>query len=58
MGYQLINVKVEILDGRWSDIRSNDAVFRECAAKCVSELIKTAKPVLMEPFMNLTIEIP
>jgi len=57
-GFPLINVKVEIMDGKWSDVRSDEKIFRECSIKCMQELIKNAQPILLEPFMNLNIEIP
>ena len=58
LGYPLINVKVEILDGWWSDVRSDEKIFWECAIKCMQDLIKNSTPVLLEPFMNMVIEIP
>lgn len=35
LGYPLINVKVEILDGWWSDVWSDEKIFWECAIKCM-----------------------
>ena len=58
LGYPLINLKVEILDGKWSDVRSDEKIFKECAVKCMQDLIRNAGPVLLEPFMNMIIEIP
>jgi translation elongation factor EF-G len=41
LGYPLVNVRVRILDGRWSNIRSkNPLIFQMCATQLVKQLIE------------------
>lgn len=59
LGYPLVNVRVRILDGRWSNIRSkNPLIFQMCATQLVKQLIEQSQPALLEPFMNVEISIP
>lgn len=59
LGYPLVNTRVRILDGRWSNIRSkNPVIFQMCATQLVKQLIDQSQPTLLEPFMNVEISIP
>jgi elongation factor G len=59
IGYPLVNVRVKILDGRWSNIRSkNPIIFQMCANQLLKQLIEESSPTLLEPFMNVEISIP
>jgi elongation factor G len=59
LGYPLVNVRVRILDGRWSNIRSkNPIIFQMCANQLVKQLIEQSSPTLLEPFMNVEISLP
>jgi len=59
LGYPLVNVRVKILDGRWSNIRSkNPLIFQMCATQLLKTLIDQSNPSLLEPFMNVEISLP
>jgi elongation factor G len=59
LGYPLVNVRVKITDGRWSNIRSkNPLIFQMCATQLLKQLIEQSSPTLLEPFMNVEISVP
>jgi len=59
LGYPIVNTRVRILDGRWSNIRSkNPLIFQQCASQLVREAIAESSPGLLEPFMSAEISLP
>lgn len=41
LGYPLVNVRVKILDGRWSNIRSkNPLIFQMCVTQLLKQLVE------------------
>lgn len=59
LGYPIVNVRVKILDGRWSNIRSKSPlIFQMCANQLLKSLIEQSSPTLLEPFMNVEISLP
>lgn len=58
LGYPIINTKIRIVDGRWSNIRSDEQSFKEATSKCMQELLRKSSNRLLEPFMKTEIEIP
>lgn len=57
-GFPVVDVEVEIVDGTYHDVDSNTDTFRICAYYGFKELMKSASPVLLEPIMNVTINVP
>jgi len=57
-GFPVVDVEVEIVDGSYHDVDSNTDTFRICAFYGFKNLMKTANPVLLEPIMNVTINVP
>ncbi len=57
-GYPVVDVEVEIVDGSYHDVDSNTDTFRICAYYGFKNLMKAANPVLLEPIMNVTINVP
>lgn len=50
LGYPVINAKVKIEDGRWSNIRSkNPIAFKTLASQLMEEVKKQSKPILLSP---------
>ncbi|CDW86051.1 translation elongation factor g [Stylonychia lemnae] len=59
LGYPMVNVRVKILDGKWSNIRSrNPIIFQMGATQLLKQLIDEAQPTLLEPYMNVEISVP
>lgn len=57
-GYPVVDLEVEIVDGSYHDVDSNTDTFKSCAFFGFKTLMKTAKPVLLEPIMSVTINVP
>jgi len=59
LGYPIVNARVRVLDGRWSNIRSqNPLIFKQCASQCLRQIIADSSPCLLEPFMSVEISLP
>lgn len=57
-GYPVVNAKVTVYDGSSHDVDSSEVAFKIAAARAFSEGVLKAKPVLLEPIMNLRVVFP
>ncbi len=57
-GYPVVDVAVEITDGSYHEVDSNTDTFKICAYYGFKNLMKAANPVLLEPIMAVTINVP
>jgi len=57
-GYQVIDVRVTLVDGSYHDVDSSDIAFKMAGAMAVREGLKEAKPILLEPIMKLEVATP
>ena len=59
LGYPIVNCRVKILDGRWSNIRSKSPlIFKQCTSQLMRQLVSEASPCLLEPLMSVEISLP
>jgi elongation factor G len=56
--YQVVDVRVTLLDGSYHSVDSSEQAFRTCAAICFKEAFRRAAPQLLEPIMALEIATP
>jgi elongation factor G len=56
--YEVTDVKVTLADGSSHEVDSSDLAFKMAGSIAFSEGLKKAKPVLLEPVMNLEILVP
>ncbi len=52
-GYPVIDVSVEIVDGSYHDVDSNELAFKLAAIFSMKDAFKKAKPILLEPIMKV-----
>src|SRR5438067_561834 len=52
-GYQVVDVHVDIIDGSYHDVDSNEMAFKMAAIFAVKDGLKKAKPILLEPIMKV-----
>jgi len=52
------DVRVRLYDGSYHPVDSSEAAFKLAASKAFQEAFMMAKPVLLEPIVNLEISIP
>ncbi len=57
-GYQINGIKVRLLDGDFHAVDSDALSFEIAASIALKESCKKAKPVLLEPIMNLEVVTP
>ena len=57
-GYQVVDVKVRLFDGKYHAVDSDDRSFQIAASKGLKAAAAKAKPVLLEPIMNVEITVP
>jgi len=57
-GYPLVDVKVIIYDGSYHEVDSSDMAFQIAGAIALRKGVLEAKPVLLEPIMDVEILVP
>ncbi|MCK4873715.1 MAG: elongation factor G [Phycisphaerales bacterium] len=57
-GYPLHNVKVSVYDGKHHPVDSKEVAFVAAGKKAFIDAVHKAKPVLMEPYVDMEITIP
>ncbi len=58
VGYPLIDVKVSLVDGSYHQVDSSEVAFRAAASIAMREGTRKAKPILLEPMMELEVVTP
>ena len=58
LGYPLVNIGVRILNGKFSNMRTNDIAMKVSISEAMKIILKSADPVFMEPFMLVEIMCP
>jgi elongation factor G len=56
--YQVVDVRVVLLDGSFHNVDSSDQAFKTCGSICFKEAFKNAGPQILEPLMALDIATP
>jgi elongation factor G len=57
-GFKLENVSVDLYDGSYHDVDSNEMAFKIAASMAVQDACKIAKPVILEPMMKVEVITP
>ncbi len=57
-GYPVVDVKVQVFDGSYHDVDSNENAFKQAGIIGFKEAMRKAKPVLKEPIMHVEITTP
>jgi elongation factor G len=52
-GYPVIDINVQIVDGSFHDVDSNEMAFKMAAIFALKDGLKNAKPILLEPIMKV-----
>jgi elongation factor G len=58
LGYPLINIKVELIDGSFHEVDSSELAFKLAASIGLKDAVLKANPVILEPVMKVDINIP
>ena len=57
-GYQVIDVKVQIVDGTFHEVDSNELAFKMAGIFALKDAFKKAAPILLEPVMKVEVTTP
>jgi elongation factor G len=57
-GFQLINIKVTLTDGKYHDVDSSQIAFEQAGRIALQEAVAKATPILLEPIMKVVVTVP
>ncbi|MBL9167099.1 MAG: elongation factor G [Verrucomicrobiales bacterium] len=57
-GYQVIDVVVEVVDGSFHEVDSNELAFKMAGIFALKDAFKKANPILLEPIMKVEVNTP
>lgn len=57
-GFPVVDVSVEVYDGKYHSVDSSDMAFRTAAATGLREALAKASPVVLEPISSVIINVP
>jgi elongation factor G len=57
-GYPVVDVKVELVDGSYHEVDSSEMAFKIAGSMAVKEAVGRARPVLLEPVMDVEVVTP
>jgi elongation factor G len=57
-GYEIVDVKATLFDGSYRDVDSNEMAFKIAGSIAFKEAARRAKPVLLEPVMDVEVTVP
>jgi elongation factor G len=57
-GFKMVDVSVDLWDGSYHDVDSNEMAFKIAASMAIQEAAKRAKPVILEPMMKVEVITP
>jgi len=57
-GYPLVDMLVAVYDGTFHDVDSSDIAFKIAGSMALQSAVKLAKPILLEPIMNIEVSTP
>src|SRR5438094_1322555 len=57
-GYQVIDLKAQIVDGTFHEVDSNELAFKMAGIFALKDAFKKANPILLEPIMTVEVTTP
>lgn len=57
-GYPIIKVKATAFDGSYHEVDSSEVAFKVAAYRAFKDAFEKAKPVLLEPMMDVEVTTP
>ncbi len=57
-GFKIVNVSVELWDGSYHEVDSNEMAFKIAASMAVQDACRRASPVILEPMMKVEVVTP
>ncbi len=57
-GFKMVDVQVELYDGSYHDVDSNEMAFKIASSMAIQDAAKLARPVILEPMMKVEVITP
>ncbi|MGZ8939477.1 MAG: elongation factor G [Limisphaerales bacterium] len=57
-GYQVVDIKVKVIDGSFHEVDSNELAFKMAGIFALKDAAKKAAPILLEPIMKVEASTP
>ncbi|MBY0376678.1 elongation factor G [Patescibacteria group bacterium] len=57
-GFKMVNVSVDLWDGSYHEVDSNEMAFKIAASMAIQDACKRANPVILEPMMKVEVVTP
>jgi elongation factor G len=57
-GYPVVDLRVRLYDGKYHPVDSKEIAFKTAGREAIKKAVREAKPKLLEPIVDLTVEIP
>ncbi|MEK7104736.1 MAG: elongation factor G [Patescibacteria group bacterium] len=57
-GFKMVNVSVELWDGSYHEVDSNEMAFKIAASMAIQDACRRAKPMILEPMMKVEVVTP
>jgi elongation factor G len=57
-GFPVVDIRVELVDGSFHEVDSNEMAFHIAGSMAIKEGLKRANPVLLEPIMDVEVVMP
>jgi elongation factor G len=57
-GYQVIDIKCQVVDGTFHEVDSNELAFKMAGIFALKDAFKKANPILLEPIMKVEVTTP
>ncbi len=57
-GYETVDFRVTVIDGSYHEVDSSEMAFKIAGSMAFQDGAKKADPVLLEPIMKVTVEVP
>jgi elongation factor G len=57
-GFKMVNVSVDLWDGSYHEVDSNEMAFKIAASMAIQDACKRANPVILEPMMKVEVITP
>ena len=57
-GYPLVDLQIDLHDGKYHDVDSSDMAFQIAGSMAFATAVQQANPCLLEPIMNVSITVP
>ena len=57
-GFKMVNVSVELWDGSYHEVDSNELAFKIASSMAVQDACRQANPVILEPMMKVEVVTP